>query len=387
MVCPMFALSGSPRSLTILVLATSLALVGGGCSFFKSEGEKAPGASAADEVGRPLNDMELPVSLRTGDQAPSNAHQLEATTEQLRVGGSPVIPLANGKVGDGDKANGLIPKLEAKLKSSSGSSLALRLQANIPYETLALILNTAKSAGVQNAAFQVREVGNSNKTGWLATDNYVMSSKADDLPPVAAVTPIEWETFTGKWAQVTEACRTAPTGNCAYADNNFARGGTLKIELFSSGRGVNIDFYQRGLTPEQEKEEEKRRMKDLAKKKEDFLQGRISHEDMVTYLLLGDPSTQALFQFRYQEALSAPSSLTGTIAPLCHTQRCGIVVTADPISPMVRVVSMMGAAFPNGTTSPAYAFEMPWTKKVPSALPQWADDVLAKEKEKTLQTM
>jgi hypothetical protein len=133
------------------------------------------------------------------------------------------------------------------------------------------------------------------------------------------------------------------------------------------------------LSPEQEKEEEKKRAKELAKKKEDFLQGRISHDDMVTFLLLGDPATQALFQFRYQEALSAPSSLTGTMAPMCHHERCGVVVTADPISPMVRVVSMMGAAFPDGTPSPAYAFEMPWTKKIPANLPQWADDVLAKE--------
>jgi hypothetical protein len=372
----MFALSRPARSLIVSILVSYSAA---GCSVFKGDDKAPPGASAADEVGRPLNDMELPVSLRKGDSQPTDAHQVEITTEQMRLGGTPVIALANGKVGDADKRDGIIPKLESALKSPSHATIALRMQANLPYETLALILNTAKQAGVMNAAFQVREVGNSSKTGWLVADGYVMSSKADDMPNIPSVAPKAWESFTGKWAQVTEACRTAPTGNCAYADSNFARGGSLKIELFSSGRGINIDFYQRGLTAEQEKEEEKKRAKELAKKKEDFLQGRISHDDMVTFLLLGDPSTQALFQFRYQEALSAPSSLTGTMAPMCHTERCGVVVTADPISPMVRVVSMMGAAFPDGTTAPAYAFEMPWTKKIPANLPQWADDVLAKE--------
>lgn len=372
----MFALSRSPRSLTVLILVSWLAA---GCSYFKGDDKAAPGASAADEVGRPLNDMELPVSLRRGDPQPSDAHQIEVTTEQLRLAGKPIIALDNGKVIDADKANGLIPKLEAALKSPSHASLALRLQANLPYNTLALILNSAKSAGVMNAAFQVREVGNSNKTGWLNADGYVMSSKADDLPNIPSVTPKTWESFTGKWGQVTQACRSAPTGNCAYADSNFARGGTLKIELFSSGRGINVDFYQRGLSPDQEKEEEKKRAKELAKKKEDFLQGRISHDDMVTFLLLGDPATQALFQFRYQEALSAPSSLTGTMEPMCHHDKCGVVVAADEVSPLVRVLSMMGAAFPDGTPAPAYAFEMPWTKKIPANLPQWADDVLAKD--------
>lgn len=373
----MFALSRPARSLIVSILVSYSAA---GCSVFKGEDKAPPGASAADEVGRPLNDMELPVSLRMRDSQPTDAHQIEVTTEQMRLGGAPVIALANGKVADADKtADGIIPKLEAALRGASHAGLALRMQANLGYETLALILNTAKKVGVMNASFQVREVGNSAKTGWLTADGYVMSSKADDLPNIPTVAPQAWETFTGKWEQVTAACKSAPTGNCAYADSNFARGGSLKIELFSSGRGINVDFYQRGLSPEQEKEEEKKRAKELAKKKEDFLQGRISHDDMVTFLLLGDPATQALFQFRYQEALSAPSSLTGTMAPMCHHERCGVVVTADPISPMVRVVSMMGAAFPDGTPSPAYAFEMPWTKKIPANLPQWADDVLAKE--------
>src|SRR5215471_13989568 len=96
-VCPMFALSGSSRSLIVPILVSWLAL---GCSYFKSEEKVPPGASAADEVGRPLNDMELPVSLRKGDSQPTDAHQIEVTSEQLRLGGTPIIPLANGKVTD-----------------------------------------------------------------------------------------------------------------------------------------------------------------------------------------------------------------------------------------------------------------------------------------------
>jgi biopolymer transport protein ExbD len=362
------------------IILVSLALAGlttGGCK--KAENETAPGASAADEVGRALGDLEIPVALRTRDTAPSDAHKVEATTEQLRLNGVPVVPLTKGYVAKEEQPDGVITKLAAALRAQSHAAIALRLEAILPYETLALILNTAKQAGVMNASFQVREPGSSTKTGWLNADSFVMMSKADDVPPILTVTPKSWDAFTSKWKLVTEACKAAPSGNCAYADSNFAKGGTLKIELMSSGRGINVNFFQRGLTPQQEHEEEVKRTKELAKKKEQFLQGHLTQEQMVEYLLLGDPSTQALFQFRYQEALASPSALTSTIAPLCHQEKCGVAVSADKVSPMVRVVSLIGAAFPDGTPSPAFAFEMPWTKKpVPTGLPEWAQREIEK---------
>jgi hypothetical protein len=67
------------------------------------------------------------------------------------------------------------------------------------------------------------------------------------------------------------------------------------------------------------------------------------------------------------------------VGTLCHQKRCGIEVAADKISPMVRVVSLLGAAFPDGMQQPAYAFEMPWTKRpAPTGLPEWAARELEK---------
>lgn len=377
----MFALSRTSRSLVSFGSCSGLLLTilcaAPGCK--RGEDQPPPGASAADEIGRPLGDLELPVSLRTRDTAPSDAHAVEVTTEQLRLNGAPIIPLQKGIVAEADRSDGVITKLTNAMRGQSHAAIALRIQAILPYETVALILNTAKQAGVMNASFQVRDTGASPKTGWMNADSFVMASKADDLPPIQVVAAKSWDSFTAQWKAITDACKSAPSGNCAYADSNFAKGGTLKIELFSSGRGININFFRRGLNAAQEHDEEVKRRQELNKKKEQFLQGHLTHEQMVEYLLLGDPSTQALFQFRYQEALSAPSALTETIAPLCRSERCGIEVAADEISPMVRVITMLGAAFPDGTTSPAYAFEMPWTKKPkPTGLPEWA----AREMEK-----
>src|SRR5262249_19750588 len=113
----------------------------------------------------------------------------------------------------------------------------------------------------------------------------------------------------------------------------------------------------------EEGQEDKVRSQILAKKKEDFLQGRITHDEMVEILWLGDPSTYALFQFRYQEALKQGSALSKTMAPMCHNERCGMVLTADVITPIVNIVSMIGAAFPDGTQMPACAIEAPWTER------------------------
>lgn len=356
-----------------VVLLASLALLAG-CNLLKGDKDLPPGATAADEVGRPLPDFELPVSLRLQDAPPSDARQIEATDEQLRIDGSPVVALTKGRVAAVDQVNGVIPKLEERLRSPQRSTLALRLQANLPYETAALVLNTARKAGVSNAAFQVREVGEAKKTGWLAINGYVMSSKADDVPPITAVEAKSWNAFTDKWQPIFDGCRTAPNGNCAYVNDNYAEGGTLKMELMASGRGININFFRRGLTPAQEADEEQLRAQLLSRKKEDFLQGRITHDDMVEALLLGDPSTYALFQFRYQEALKSPSALTKTMGPICHKDKCSLVVTADPITHMLNVVTMLAAAFPDGTTMPAIAFEQPWTERPkPAVLSEWIE--------------
>src|SRR5688500_7351416 len=89
-------------------LLCCLALLAG-CNLIKGDKDLPPGATAADEVGRPLPDFELPVSLRLQDAAPSptDSRQIEATDEQLRIDGSPVVALTKGRVAAVDQVNGI----------------------------------------------------------------------------------------------------------------------------------------------------------------------------------------------------------------------------------------------------------------------------------------
>lgn len=355
----------SPLTLRPAFALAGLLAMASACSD-KSD-ELPAGASASDPAAHPLSDMELPVSLRSTDPAPTGAGQIEATKEQLRLDGELVVALDRGRVPAGEQSNGVIPKLAAKLKTAHRSSLGLRLQANLAFDTMALVLNTAKQAGIHNAALQVRKTGASSETGWLALDAFVISTKDDDLPNIPGAEVRSWNDFTDQWQKVFDACRTAATGNCAFVNSNFAKGGSLRIELMTSGRGVNVNFFRRGLTKAQEDEEAKHLKAQLDAKKEDFLQGRITEEELMEVLLLGDPSTYALFQFRYREALTAPSPVQGTMAPMCGSQNCGVVVTGDPISPVLKIASLIGAAFPDGTPKPKLAIELPWSKRTPPA--------------------
>jgi hypothetical protein len=368
------ALFSTPLSLALCVLAIGCSLLGN-----KDKAAEAAAAAAAPEPVRALQDIELPVSLRLSDHPPADARQLEANDQQLTMDGVAIVGLAKGRVAAADKNGGTIPKLEARLQSPPRSTIALRFQANVPYETVALVLSTARKIGMSNAAIQVRETGAAKRTGWVLLEGFVLSSKADDVPAIPAIKERSWNDFTDNWQAVLNGCKTSPTGNCAYVNDNYAQGGTLKLELMASGRGINIDFFRRGLTPQQEVVEDKNRAKILASKKEDFLQGRISHDDMVEALLLGDPSTYALFQFRYQEALKGPSALAKTMAPMCQKQRCGMVLSADAITPLLNVVSMVGAAFPDGTSLPVFAVELPWTERPkPAMLSEWIAQQSAK---------
>jgi hypothetical protein len=353
--------SAPARCLLCLVLAP-WTVAGLGCTDKEAE-ELAAAEALANSASRPLGDHELPVSLRMFDSAPGGAAMVEATDTELRLDGTAVVTLARGRVAATDRSGDVIPKLEARLRSPVKSSVALRLQANIPYETMALVLSTAKKAGIHNAAFGVREVGGSQKAGWLAVNGFSTSSKAEDLPEISGAKWPEWQAFGDTWQEVFEGCKTSASGNCAYLPGNIASGGTLRMELMTSGRGITVNYFRRGLTREQEDVEEKHRVEILNRKKEDFIQGRITHDEMVEALLLGHPSTYALFQFRYQEALKNPSALSKTTAPMCEAQRCAVVLTADAVSSVLHVVSMLGASFPDGTTAPGIAFELPWTAR------------------------
>lgn len=331
-------------------------------------GEEKEEAAADGPKAPVLGVLELPVSLRTGDSKP-DGRKVDVGLAELRVDDATVLTLESCRIAAGDRAGDIVPKLKAALETPAKSTLVLSAHSGLPYETIALILSSAHAAGIRDLALAVRKGGGSTESGWLVTKNFSLTPKTDDEVALASVEPHTWDEMTAAWQAMHDACRAAETGSCAYVPGTPLTGGKLKIVLHAAGQGVNLDFFRVGLTPEELAAEEKARTASLAAKKEDVVQGRKKATDVAAEMEEGAPPSEALFQFRAQEALESPSALTETMRPLCGKRACGAVVSAEPQTLLVRVASLIGAAFPDGGAAPVLAFELPWTEKPKAQTP------------------
>lgn len=330
-------------------------------------GEKPPEAPKIDVP--PLGVLELPVSLRNGDPAPGDARKVEVSQTGIRVDDQPLLVLETAHVAAADRSGDEITKLKAALQSPAKPAVALSLHASLPYDTAALVINTIKTAGISQLSLQVRKPGASTTSGWMSVKAFQTTPRTDEEVPMAAAQPRTWDEFTAAWQAIHDACRGGQTGSCAYVENNVAKGGKLQMVLHASGKGVNVDFFRVGISPEQLAAEAEARKAEQAKAKEDVVQGRAKQTDVAAELVEGDPASQALFQFRDREALASPSPVSAVMNVLCGSKACGTVVRAEENTLAVRVVSLIGAAFPDGSAPPILAFELPWTAKPKAAAP------------------
>jgi hypothetical protein len=337
----------------------------------------ACGDKAAEEAPPPsgpiVSVLELPVTLRSQGSALSDAANVEISVNEIHVGGKPVLNLQVGAVPDAERQSGQIPKLAAALAAGPHGSVSLAVASGVPYDTVALALATAKAAGAGKVAFQVRAPSGTS-AGHFVIDDVAVKPKtnSDANQTFAGLQPRPWSDFVTQWDAVQSACKASASGSCAYKPEKIADGGELKIVLHAAGQGINVEYFRIGPPPEAEaapaaeKEKAGKGAKGAKKKpakkkgkKVEMLDGVPAQKDVVDEALNAPPATEALFQFRAQEATANPSAVSETIKPLCGTSACGVVVQAEKATAFVRVISLVGAAFPDGTTAPHVVFELP----------------------------
>jgi hypothetical protein len=323
--------------------------------------------------------LELPISLRSGGTAPADFAQLEISPAEIHVAGLPVLTLSAGAVAAADRAPAAsghgeqLPKLAAALAKGSHNGIALAIGSAVPYETVALVLATAQAAGTHAVAFKVRPPG-ASVTGWLSLDGLNVHAKttSDEASAPSDWTKQPWADFASKWDAVQSACRASTTGSCAFKPEKVADGGDLKIVLHAAGQGVNVEYFRLGEPPvaaeaapapvettAKGKLKNKAKSKGKNKHKVELLDGVKRPTDIVDEVESAPPATEALFQFRAQEAVNAPSAITETVKPVCGATRCGVSIQAEKATLFVRVVSLLGAAFPDGASAPQVVFELP----------------------------
>ena len=326
----------------MLFVACVLCLV---ASCDSKEEEKTEEVSSGPLLGA----LELAVSLRHSDVSPAGAVVIESSTGEMQAAGKKVATLAGGLVPEAEMQGDVITKLKAILTEEKKKIATLELHAGVPYKTLAQILNTVQDAGISRIAFKVRGPGGPDKVGYLEPAGFSVGPKTKDdtQAPQMAASARPWSDFVAAWEAMEGGCRGAQTGSCAYKPELIAEGGEIKFVLSAAGDGVNVNVFRIGPPPEPAAEEESAK----AEKKEPT--------DPAAEAEQQEPATEALFQFRSQEAVADPSPISATVKPLCDQKPCPVVMRGEAKTLTARILSLLGAAFPDGTPAPKVHFELP----------------------------
>lgn len=302
------------------------------------------------DTGPVVGVMELPISLRNADAMPSDAVRVEVSPTELRVDGSTLLTLEAGEVPAAEHGDGQITKLRDSLQSGPARRAgALRLHVNTPYETTALILHTLKNANINTVAFEVRKPGGSADTGWLVVNEFRAEPKDDEPETFSGAAQRRWDELVQSWDEVYEACRRDHYVDCGGKPFNPAEGGEMEISLFARGSALKVEMTRFGV------EDEEQPSAPAGPQMIDGVPAPTApqEEDM------GPPVTTGAFTWRFDAATDELSPITGAFRPLCGARPCGVVVTGDPETMTMRLVSFLGAAFPNGTEAPHTVFEIP----------------------------
>ncbi|MFW6052055.1 MAG: hypothetical protein ACODAU_12835 [Myxococcota bacterium] len=330
-----------------LVVLLAFAPAAVGC-----EEEEAPD-SAEPIVGA----MELPVSRRSGDALPEAALQIEVSPTELRLDDRKVLDLESGRAPESERRGVLLPKLQAAIRGGGAKGAAgLRVHANTPYETLVALVHTAREAGVGTVGFAVR--GGGAETGWLVPADARVQAPGEDPVEHAGEAQRAWDELAKVWSEVHQACMKRHAVDCDPAPEEAAEGGKVQITMLARGQGLKLHFLRFGADEEDDDEDAKAKPARHAALIPGVPPppgaGEAEEEEEGV-----PPATEAAFTWKLAAATEEESPISLAMRPLCGARPCGAVVTSEYMTPGMRTVSFLGAAFPDGAPAPSLVFLEP----------------------------
>lgn len=315
-----------------------------------------------EEETEPLNGLyELPLSLHAVPETRSGGATIEVGHGEIRLDGEQVLALEADRVAaDAVDEDGVIGALRDALRAASAPRANLSVAATVPYRTTAQVLRTLQEVGIDEASFAVRPAGEPRPTArWLPIERFqVVPADAEAIRFRSPARP--WSDFAETWRQSYQACQGGSVIACDAHPARLAEGGELAISLFTQGDAMRITY--RRVAPEQlegQPDAEGRAVyRGPAPAEEAFRPFGRTAEDPEDDAE-PEPATQAVFTVRQGDAAREGSSLTGIAEPVCGTTRCAAVVEVNAVTPTMRVVSLIGAAFPRSAPLPELAFRLP----------------------------
>jgi biopolymer transport protein ExbD len=300
--------------------------------------------------------MEIPVSLRAGDARPDNPLRIEIAPAELRLDHRKVLDLASGRAAESERREHVLPKLEAAIAGGgSRGAAAIRLHANVPYETLVSVLNTLSRAGVGNVAFEVRKVGGSD-VGWMRLGEWRVQAPSDDPIEFPAEAQRSWDEVAKGWQATYDACRQGKYVDCDPTAVEIAEGGKAALTLMSRGQAVKASFDRFGAIADDDEQQKA----DDDKAPVAMIPGvpvaggsADEEEEEVK------PAEAAVFTWKLSEATKKDSAISLAMRPFCGSKPCGALVRSEYATPAMRPLAFIGAVSPDGAPAPVVVFERP----------------------------
>jgi hypothetical protein len=304
-----------------------------------------PPASTTPIIGA----FELPISRNNQGSQPSDAVRIELATNEIRVDGRTLLPLAAGRIAESEVTDRVVTKLRERLQSGNARSrAAVWVSANLPYATLADALQTMHAAGVREAHFAVRREGSSPDVGWMRLSQWQVVPEGDTHVRIEGASR-PWSEFTEFWREVYTACRAGRYVDCDGRPFNIAQGGELGGELWMRERGMKVTFFQFAM-PDAGVPAPQNRGPALI---EGVRAPAPVEEEQ------GPPVAEGSFTFLHQESVEPDSAISEAVRPVCANESCAFTVVADATTPSMRVLSLVGAVYANGFQEPRLAFRQP----------------------------
>ncbi|NOY91515.1 MAG: hypothetical protein GXP55_09965 [Deltaproteobacteria bacterium] len=286
----------------------------------------------------------LPISLRRDSAAPSGAAHIEVAPGRLRLEGRTLFEMTGGHVPDAELVNDVITKLKAGLDTGSGyRSAVLRVQAATPWSTTLAIFDTLAASNITQAAFEVRASGTAD-TGYLPISRFEMVDEGAEITPFEGPGQRTWDEFKAQWQAAHDACREQDYVDCAYVPQNIADGGQVQMTLFARGNAAKIQFDRFGAEEA------------AAPARAQLLDGIPQAADAVADEEL-PPAVTAAFTWRARALTKPDSAVSKAVRGLCGAQPCAALVTAEGQTPSMRLISFLGAVYPDGAPAPILRFQ------------------------------
>lgn len=317
----------------------------------------------ADASAGPLVSLvELAPSYRTAPAfSTSNAVRVEIGAREVRIDGRRVAELTEGRFAANAVQQGRVPAVTQAL-AGGRTRAAIWVHVAVPYQTTYQVLATLAGAGVTEIGFAVRKLGATPGEGWITFSGFRVVPMDLEEVPFDLVSQVGWDDFTNAWDDVASACESAGESDCTHKPRFFASGGRLQITTLARGDGLSIRMTRVGAPPpEQVHIEEDQEVMGVEKQRPVKLNRRGPGARRYNEQDAGgiDPSVGAMFTMRARQTTAGPSPVTAVLRPLCGNRACGVVAESDPGTASGRILSLLGAAFPDGAAAPAVAFREP----------------------------